>query len=96
VSFNPAGTQGGLASDDGPAGMLALGLPVYLDGNIPTTLGGGTETRAIVARFNDLYLWEGPVQARVVDSVLRVLSRSVCSCGNTSPSWAIGAHRAFR
>lgn len=35
------------------------GLPVYVDPNIPTTLGGGTEDRIIVARSSDIILFEG-------------------------------------
>jgi HK97 family phage major capsid protein len=71
VGWNPAGTQMDLASGEGPAGMLSMGLPSYLDGNIPTNLGGGTnETRTIIARFLDLYLWEGALQTRVLQEVL--------------------------
>jgi HK97 family phage major capsid protein len=70
IAFNASGTASDVGTDEAPAGMLALGLPVYLDGNIPTTLGGGTETRAIVARWSDLYLWEGSTQTRVVEGVL--------------------------
>jgi HK97 family phage major capsid protein len=70
VGWNPAGTQMDLASGEGPAGMLSMGLPGYLDGNLPTTKGGGTETRTIVARFLDLYLWEGALQTRALQEVL--------------------------
>ena len=51
---------------DGTAGVL-LGLPVVLDGNMPTNLGTGTnETRIIVADMRDTLLLEdaAPVQAR--------------------------------
>ena len=71
VGWNPAGTQQDLASGDGPAGMLSMGLPAYLDGNLPSNKGAGTnETRTIVARFPDLYLWEGAMQTRVLQEVL--------------------------
>lgn len=42
------------------------GLPVYTDANIPTTLGGGTEDRIIIARFDDLYLYESAVRSRIL------------------------------
>jgi HK97 family phage major capsid protein len=71
VGWNPAGTQMDLATGDGPAGMLSMGLPGYLDGNLPTNLGGGSnETRVIVARFPDLYLWEGSLRSRTLTEVL--------------------------
>ena len=38
---------------------VLVGLPVYIDANIPTNLGGGTnEDRIIVAHFPDHCLWE--------------------------------------
>jgi HK97 family phage major capsid protein len=71
VAWNPQGTQMDLATGEGPAGMLSMGLPAYLDGNLPVNLGSGTnETRVIVARFPDLYLWEGALQTRVIQGVL--------------------------
>ncbi|MFI0484883.1 phage major capsid protein [Actinomadura sp. 9N215] len=70
AAYNPAAVQDALASE-GPVGMLALGLPVYLDGNVPSNLGAGTnETRVIEARFSDLYLWEGSMRTRVLQEVL--------------------------
>jgi HK97 family phage major capsid protein len=39
------------------------GLPVYVDPNIPTTLGGGTEDRVIIARSSDIILFEGTPRA---------------------------------
>jgi HK97 family phage major capsid protein len=71
VGWNPAGTQMNLATGEGPAGMLSMGLPAYLDGNIPANLGAGTnETRTIIARWLDLYLWEGAMQTRVLQEIL--------------------------
>lgn len=35
------------------------GLPVYVDPNIPTNLGGGTEDRILVVRSSDIILFEG-------------------------------------
>lgn len=45
----------------GPVGEMA-GLPVYVDPNIPTNLGAGTNQDPVfVGRFEDIYLWEsGP------------------------------------
>lgn len=71
VAFNSAATQSDLADGTGPVGMLSMGLPAYLDGNLPTNLGAGTnETRVIIARWSDLYLWEGALQTRVLTEVL--------------------------
>lgn len=50
---------------EGAVGAL-MGLPVYTDANVPTTLGGGTEDAIIAARFDDLYLYEGALRTRVL------------------------------
>jgi HK97 family phage major capsid protein len=42
-----------------------LGLPVYTDANIPTTLGAGTEDEIYVARFTDQLFMEGPLRTEV-------------------------------
>jgi HK97 family phage major capsid protein len=69
-AFNSMGDNG-LLESDGPAGMLTYGLPAFMDGNIPSNLGGGTnETRIITARWQDLYLWEGSMRSRVLSEVL--------------------------
>jgi HK97 family phage major capsid protein len=68
---NDQGPQNAFAGMDdvraqGSVGTLQ-GLPVYVDSNVPTNLGAGTnEDRIIVARFDDLYLYEGPVKTRVL------------------------------
>ncbi len=69
VAWNPMALQTGEIAE-GPVGRLTVGTPVILDGNIPENLGGGTETRIITLRTNELYLWEGPVQTRVLMEVL--------------------------
>lgn len=70
MAFNPLGTPEDLAAD-GPAGMFTYGLPSYMDGNIPSNLGAGTnETRVITARWPDLYLWEGSMRTRVLTEIL--------------------------
>lgn len=43
-----------------------LGLPIYVDPNMPTTLGGGTEDRIIFGKFSDAWLWEGPLRTRTL------------------------------
>jgi hypothetical protein len=47
------------------------GLPVIVDPSVPTNLGAGTnEDRVIIARLQDLYLWEAPEVQRRFDGVL--------------------------
>ncbi len=54
---NAAGAQGGVVSE-GLVGSIQ-GLPVYVDANIPTNLGAGTnEDRIIVCRRDELFVWE--------------------------------------
>ena len=43
--------------------------PVYIDPNIPTDQGGGTEDVIILTRPSELYLWESPVRTRVLQEV---------------------------
>lgn len=52
---------------EGVVGSLA-GLPVYVDANITTTAGGspGTQDEILIARFDDLYLYEGDLRTRVL------------------------------
>jgi HK97 family phage major capsid protein len=67
--FNILALQTGVASE-GPVGRI-MGLPVLMDGNIPTNLGAGTnESRLITARTSDIYLWEGSLRTRVLTEVL--------------------------
>lgn len=61
--------QFGGAAAEGPVGGL-LGLPVYVDANIPTNLGAGTEDVIILARFPDLWLWESQLRSRMLPDVL--------------------------
>ncbi|MDH6123437.1 phage major capsid protein [Kitasatospora sp. GP82] len=57
--------------DDNVAQGLAgsiLGLPVYLDPLLPTTLGAGTnQDEVIVAKMDDLWSWEGNVRAETFE-----------------------------
>jgi HK97 family phage major capsid protein len=61
-AFNAPGLLGPDLNAEGPVGMLA-GLPVYLDPNIPTNLGAGTDQdRVIVLKADDVFAWEGNIQ----------------------------------
>lgn len=54
---NASGSHGGVSAE-GPVGSIQ-GLPVYVDANIPTNLGAGTnEDRILVARTDELFIWE--------------------------------------
>ena len=56
----------GAVASQGYVGQLQ-GLNVYTDPNVPINLGAGTnEDRIIVAKFDDLYLYEGPIRSRVL------------------------------
>lgn len=53
-----------------PAGSM-LGVPVYLDANLPSNGGTGTnQDTIIVARMPDLYLYEGAITARALPQTL--------------------------
>jgi len=56
-------------AEGGAVGATPFG-PIYIDPNIPTTNGGGTEDIIILTRPSELYLWEGPVRTRVLSEVL--------------------------
>lgn len=60
-----------------PGGVVAEGLvgqwhglPNYLDQNMPTTLGAGTEDAVLVGRKSDHLLFEGAMRARALPEVL--------------------------
>lgn len=56
---NPAAGFGGVVAQ-GAVGSVQ-GLPVFVDPNVPTTLGTGTnEDRIIIVRADECYLWEDP------------------------------------
>ena len=66
---NTFGTSGDVVAE-GPAGNI-LGLPVYLDPNIATNTGAGTnEDIIIISRFADAYLFEGTPKAEVFRETL--------------------------
>jgi HK97 family phage major capsid protein len=59
VAMNPLGTLAGLA--DPPATMAngnLITLPIVTDASIPTAVGTGPEDQVILARREDLLLWE--------------------------------------
>lgn len=63
-----AALPGNPAAEGGPVGVTPFG-PVWLDANIPTAEGGGTEDVIIVTRADELYLWESAVRTRVLQEV---------------------------
>jgi len=66
-AFNAIGTTVGPVAQ-GATGSL-LGLPVYVDPNIPVNLGAGVnEDRVFVFRKEDVYLWESAVQSTSFDA----------------------------
>lgn len=65
--MNSSGQYGSLNAF-GPVGGL-LGLNVFTDANIPTTVGAGTEDEIYVARFGDMLLLEGPMRTEVFRDV---------------------------
>jgi len=56
------------------------GVPVILDANMPTTLGGGTEDAVIGARMADVLLFEGSLRTRALPEVLSAPSPSGSRC----------------
>lgn len=58
--FNSSG-NGEIGYGQGSVGSL-LGLPVYVDANIRTDLGAGTEDEIYVTRLDQLLLWEAQGQ----------------------------------
>ena len=71
--FNQIGTDNPNAPE-GYAGQLA-GLPVFKDGNIPTTavtgaVTGGTGDAIAVVKADDLLLWEGTPRFRALPEIL--------------------------
>jgi hypothetical protein len=59
----------GSVASQGQVGEIA-GLPVYVDPNLPTNLGSGTnEDRVLVLRASDLLLWESGIRSRVLPDV---------------------------
>jgi HK97 family phage major capsid protein len=71
-AVNAVGHVNTLAAQ-GPVGDM-MGLPIYLDPSIPTTLqnngtAGGTEDRILVLRPDDLLFYESSIRSRVLPEV---------------------------
>lgn len=67
--MNVMGNQDGVVSS-GAAGSLQ-GLPVFLDANIPTNLGAGTnQDQIIIVKHDDCWLWESAPRAEVFRETL--------------------------
>jgi hypothetical protein len=44
-------------------------LPVFIDANIPTNIGVGTNQDVVyVGKWDDVYLWESPIMVESFDS----------------------------
>lgn len=68
AQFNSAGSAVEAPHAEGQVGSL-LGLPVFVDPNIPTNLGAGTnEDRVFVMRADDCWLYESAVQTASFDA----------------------------
>ena len=69
-AFNAFGQYDGLANSPAVMGTLT-GLPVYVDGNIPSNLGNGTNQDEIfVIHRQSHWLMEGPVMVRALPQTL--------------------------
>lgn len=67
---NAIGVQAGSYNEGGPV-TAVIGVPIWLDLNIPTNLGAGTnEDRVIASKMDDHVLFEGEVRSRVLKEVL--------------------------
>ena len=67
-SFNAVAGSDTYPVAQGPVGTM-LGLPIYLDPNIPQNLGAGTnEDRAFVIRQDDCWLYESELQSTSFDA----------------------------
>jgi hypothetical protein len=68
---NQAGSTVAGGSHSGPVGTLA-GVPIIVDGNLPTNLGAGTnQDVALILEHTELRLWEAPPRVAIEQGVLR-------------------------
>lgn len=74
ISWTPGASHTAMATINADVAQGYVGTtpfgPVYVDPNIPTTVGGGTEDIILFLRPSELYLWEGPLRTRVLTEVL--------------------------
>ncbi len=93
---NTLGTQAGVISE-GLVGTMQ-GLPVYVDANLPATLGAGSnEDRILVARANDVILYESVPRAEAfrepladkLGILVRVYNYVAVHGGRTPTSFAV-------
>jgi HK97 family phage major capsid protein len=87
-TVNGAYMAQGVALDvlaEGPVGFWH-GLPVYLDANMPITLGVGAEDAILIVRGPDLLLFEGGIKTRALPEVLS---------GNLTVRLQVYAYSAF-
>ncbi len=65
--YNAAGSADNQNNPQGYVGNM-LGLPIMVDPNIPSNLGAGTNQDVIiVAKMDDLWLWEGNLKAQAFE-----------------------------
>lgn len=71
MSYGPSNAQGVLSGgSEGRVGSFA-GLPVYVDGNIATNTGAGTNQDVVlVLNPAETYLYESTIRTRVLPEVL--------------------------
>lgn len=67
--YNALATMSGETDAEGPTGRWHT-KPVFMDQNVPTTLGAGTEDAIIAYRGADALLFEGPLRTRALPEVL--------------------------
>lgn len=68
MPMNAVSTVDPGAPVQGHAGFV-LGLPVFIDANIPV-LTGGTQDEVVVVKEDDLFLWENSLRLRALPEVL--------------------------
>lgn len=68
AGYNQAAVTAGEPVAEGYGGVF-LGLPVWIDGNIPSNLGAGTNQDVVLlTRTSDLRFWESPLELASFDA----------------------------
>ncbi|HEY2724248.1 MAG TPA: phage major capsid protein [Pseudonocardiaceae bacterium] len=66
-AFNAAGVMDNASPASNHVGRM-FGLPAFTDASIPTNVGAGThQDTIIIAKFDDLYLWESGIRAQAFE-----------------------------